>query len=64
VKIERLSRRRFCTPKSTDPARLRADAAMQHKSMPAMTGTNILADIDRRRSILRTYTSPGIEAKN
>jgi hypothetical protein len=36
---------------------------MQHKSMLATTETNILADIDRRRRILETYTSPGIKAK-
>jgi hypothetical protein len=36
-----------------------SDATMQHKSMLAMTETNILADIDRRRCILGTYTQPG-----
>jgi hypothetical protein len=32
---------------------------MQHKSMLATIGTNILADIERRRNILGTYTQPG-----
>jgi hypothetical protein len=40
-----------------------SDTTMQHKSMLATTETNILADIDRRRRILETYTSPGIKAK-
>jgi hypothetical protein len=35
-----------------------SDTTMQHKSVLAMIVTNILTDIDRRRSIVGTYTQP------